>query len=67
MITLALIENVDMVKLVLDSKLARGPFLAYIRIYEFIVKDFMFLFVIFQISFLLFCFFFFLAIFSNKF
>ena len=60
--TLALIENVDMVQLMLDSELAGGPLPAYTRIQEFIAKVCMFPFVIFQASFLLVCLFFFLAL-----
>jgi hypothetical protein len=36
--TLSLIENVDMVQLMLDSKVAGGPLPAYTRIQEFIAK-----------------------------
>ena len=36
--TLTLIKNVDMVQLMLDSELARGPFPRYTRIQEFIAK-----------------------------
>jgi hypothetical protein len=60
--TLALIKNVDMVQLILDSKLAGGPLPAYTRIQQFIAKVCMFLFIIFQVYFLLFCFFLFIAL-----
>ena len=46
--TLALIENVDMVQLMLDSELAGGPLLAYTRIQKFIAKVSMFFFGIHQ-------------------
>ena len=36
--TLALIENVDMVQLMLDSEIARGPLPTYTHIQEFIAK-----------------------------
>ena len=45
--TLALIENMDMVQLMLDSKFTAGPLPAYTCIQEFITKVCMFLFVIF--------------------
>ncbi len=55
--TLALIENVDMVQLMLDSELARGPLPAYTRIQEFIAKVCIFPFVNFYDPFVLVCFF----------
>ena len=58
---LALMKNVDMVQLMLDFELGRGPLLAYTHIHEFIAKVCMFPFDIFQASFLLVCFFLFLA------
>ena len=56
--TLALIENVDMVQLMLDSELAGGSLPTYTRIQEFIAKVCMFPFA----SFLLLCFSFFLQL-----
>ena len=60
--TLLLIKNVDMVQLMVESKLAGGTLPAYTRIQEFIAKVCMFHFVIFQASFVLVCLFFFLAL-----
>ena len=65
--TLALIENVDMVQLMLDSELAGGPFPAYTRIQEFIANVCIFPVDIFQVFFFLVCFFFFLALILMKF
>ena len=60
--TLALIKNVNMMQLMLESELAGGPFPAYTRIQDFIAKVYMFFFVIFQASFVLVCLFFFFAL-----
>ena len=62
--TLALIENVDMVQLMLDSDIAGSPLPAYTRIQEFIAKVCMFSFGIDLTPFLLDCFFFLLHFFS---
>ena len=62
--TLALIENVDMVQLMLDSEIAGSPVPAYTRIQEFIAKVCMFSFAIDHTPFRLDCFLFLLHVFS---
>jgi hypothetical protein len=56
--TLSFIENVDMIQLMLDSEVARGPLPAYTRIQEFIAKVCILAFVNSQFSFLWFASFF---------